>query len=132
MQQSEQVMDRSQPLAGKRVLIAEDEPLVALDHAEVVANSGAEVVATCPTVNSALNCLTQQHFDVALIDHVLADSDSEPLQAALRQHRIPFVVVSGYPRTLVRTEPGQQILRKPASAGDLRQSLEVAIQRLAG
>src|SRR5258706_7026802 len=81
-------MDRSQPLAGKRILIAEDEPFVALDHATVVAEAGAEVVATCVTVTTALRCLAHEHVDVALIDYVLADRNSEPLQAALRQQRI--------------------------------------------
>jgi CheY-like chemotaxis protein len=122
-------MDGSQPLAGKRVLIAEDEPWVAMDHAAAIVDAGAEVVATCATVRTALNRLAHEHVDVAVVDYVLGDRNSEPLQAALKQHRIPFVVVSAYPRSLVRIEPGQEVLRKPASAVELRRSLQTACTR---
>jgi hypothetical protein len=37
-------------LAGERVLIVEDEPVVAMDHAAQLAQAGAEIVATCATV----------------------------------------------------------------------------------
>ena len=37
-------------LAGKRVLIAEDEPLIAMDHAAQLAQARAEILATCATL----------------------------------------------------------------------------------
>lgn len=103
-------------LAGKRVLIAEDEPMVAIDHASLLAEAGAEIVATCATVRGAVNCVRKNQIDVAVVDFVLADGTSEPLQTKLKRKNIPFVVVSAYPRPLVRTEPGQEILQKPVSA----------------
>jgi hypothetical protein len=63
---------------------------------------------------------------VAVVDHVLADGNSEPLQTALKGKHIPFVVVSGYPRALVRTEPGQEILQKPVTAELLCGRVEAA------
>ena len=105
-------------LAGKRVLIAEDEPVVAMDHAAQLVQAGAKIVATCATVQGAVSCLREKPIDVAVIDFVLADGNSERLQAALRRIHIPFIVVSAYPRALVRTEPGQEILSKPVT-GDL-------------
>jgi hypothetical protein len=53
-----------------------------------------------------------------VVDFVLADGNSEPLQTALLKRHIPFVVVSAYPRALVRIAPGQEILQKPV-AGEL-------------
>jgi CheY-like chemotaxis protein len=93
-------------LAGKRVLIAEDEPVIAMDHAAQLVQAGAKIVATCATVRSAVDCLREKAIDVAVIDFVLADGNSERLQTALKGKHIPFVVVSAYPRALVRTEPG--------------------------
>jgi DNA-binding response OmpR family regulator len=105
-------------LSGKRVLIAEDEPVIAMDHAALLTEAGAEVIVTCATVSGAIDCIRDQPIDAAVVDYVLADGNSEPLQAALKRKHIPFVVVSAYPRPLVRTEPGQEILQKPVK-GDL-------------
>jgi DNA-binding NarL/FixJ family response regulator len=105
-------------LAGKRVLIAEDEPVIALDHAALLVEAGAEIVATCATVRGAVACIRENPIDVAVVDFVLADGNSEPLQKVLKRKHIPFVVVSAYPRPLVRTEPDQEVLQKPVT-GDL-------------
>jgi DNA-binding NarL/FixJ family response regulator len=108
----------SNALVGKRVMIAEDEPVVAMEHAALLAEAGAKIVATCATVKGAVDCVDERSIDVAVIDFVLADGTSEPLQRILKRRHIPFVVVSGYPRALVRTEPDQEILQKPVT-GDL-------------
>ena len=117
--------DQSNVLAGKRVLIVEDEPLIALDHTAVSA-AGAEIVRTCATVSQALECLTRSPVDFAVVDFLLADKNSEPLQAALKQRHIPFVVVSSYPRALVRIDEGQDVLRKPVKPRVLRGSVAAA------
>jgi CheY-like chemotaxis protein len=125
------MVDQSVSLAGKRVLIAEDEPLIAMDHSGVLSEAGAASVVTCTTVRQALDCLNRGPIDVAVIDFLLADRNSEPLQAALKQKHIPFVVVSSYPRALVRTEEGQDVLRKPVMPKDLRGSVAAACRRAA-
>jgi DNA-binding NarL/FixJ family response regulator len=117
-------------LAGKRVLIAEDEPLIAMDHAARLAQAGAEIVATCATVRGAVDCVRKNPIDVTVVDFVLADGNSEALQTALKRKQIPFLVVSAYPRCLVRTEPGQEILQRPVSPDLLCGRVE-AVCRLA-
>jgi hypothetical protein len=52
---------------------------------------------------------------VAIIDYVLADDNSEALQAALEAKGIPFIVVTGYPRVLVRRDQRQRVLSKPVA-----------------
>jgi CheY-like chemotaxis protein len=106
---------RPNTLAGKRVLIAEDEPMIAMDHAALLVRAGAEIVATCATVKGAANCVGETAIDIAVIDFMLADGNSQPLQAALKRKHFPFVVVSAYTRPLVRTEPNQEILPKLVS-----------------
>jgi DNA-binding NarL/FixJ family response regulator len=113
-------------LAGKRVLIAEDEPVIAMDHAVLLTKAGAEIVATCATVQGAVDCIRSKPVDVAVVDYLLADGNSEPLQTALKRRHIPFVVVSAYPRPLVRTEPGQEILQKPVKRDLLCDRVEAA------
>ena len=113
-------------LAGKRVLITEDEPVIAMDHAAMLVQAGAEIVATCGTAKGAVDCVREKPIDVAVVDFVLADGNSEALQTALKRKHIPFVVVSAYPRALVRTEPDQEILQKPVSRDLLCSRVEAA------
>jgi DNA-binding NtrC family response regulator len=124
-------MQPTNALAGKRVLIAEDEAVIAMDHAALLTQAGAQVVATCATVRGAVDCIRDKQIDVAVLDYVLADGNSEPLQTALKRRHIPFVVVSAYPRPLVRTEPGQEILQKPVTSDLLCGRVE-AVCKFAG
>ena len=73
-----------------------------------------------------MDCVRKNPIDAAVVDFVLADGNSEALQTALKRRHIPFVVVSAYPRPLVRTEPGQEILQKPATADLLCGRVEAA------
>jgi CheY-like chemotaxis protein len=117
-------------LSGKRVLVVEDEPLVALDYASLLTDAGAHVVSMCATVRDALNLLKAAGdpppIDAAIVDFVLKDRNSEPLQIELKQRHIPFVVVSAYPRPLIRTEAAEHILQKPVSPKALFEVLDDA------
>jgi DNA-binding response OmpR family regulator len=125
------VIDEPRTLAGKRVLVVEDEPLVAMEHCSVLSQAGAEIVGPCATVSRALDCIDRASVDVAVVDYLLADSNSEPLQAALEERHIPYVVVSSYPRALIRKHEGQDILRKPIAPRLLRGKVEAACRRAA-
>jgi DNA-binding NarL/FixJ family response regulator len=118
-------------LAGKRVMIVEDEPLVAVEHAALLLEVGAKIVATCTTVTGAIRCARENPIDVAVVDFVLADGTSEPLQILLKRRNIPFVVVSAYPPALVRTEPGQEVLQKPVPRDVLYGRVRAACKRAA-
>jgi hypothetical protein len=50
----------------------------------VLSEAGAEIVGTCSTVVQALQYLDSASVDVAVVDYLLADRNSEPLQAALK------------------------------------------------
>ena len=100
--------------------------MIAMDHAVLLTEAGAEVIATCATVQSAVDCIRDRPIDVAVVDFVLADGNSEPLQTALKRKHIPFVVVSAYPRPLVRTDPGQEVLQKPVTSELLCGRVEAA------
>jgi DNA-binding response OmpR family regulator len=123
------------PLFGKRILVVEDEPLVAMDYLAQVARAGAHVAGSCGTVREALQMLNRvgepATIDAAIVDFVLADRNSEPLQAALKERNIPFLVVSAYPRPLVRTHLTDRILQKPVPAQVLCDELRDVCRRAA-
>jgi two-component SAPR family response regulator len=107
---------QSRPLTGKRVLIAEDEAIVAMDYAAMLSSAGANVVATARSAAEAIELLRQTPVDAAVLDFVLADRNSSVLQATLRKSGVPFVIVSGYPPVLVRDGSDQRVLHKPVTA----------------
>src|SRR5262245_40533001 len=129
-----QSVDRHGLLTGKRVLVVEDAPLIAMNYAAQLTEAGACVVGRCATVREALDRLRkigEEAIDAAIVDFVLADRNSEPLQIALKQRGIPFVVVSAYPRPLVRTPVSEHILQKPVTGQVLCNELGDACRRVA-
>jgi len=62
-------------------------------------------------VHDALKCMHKSHIDVAVLDYALADRTSDPLQSVLESCAIPFVVVTAYPRVLVRRSDNQEVLQ---------------------
>jgi DNA-binding response OmpR family regulator len=114
-----QAGETQERLKGRRVLVVEDEVLVALDYCQNLEDAGAVVLGPFQTVHEALNCLRTSRIDVAVLDYALADRNSASLQCVLESRAIPYVVVTAYPRVLVRRNDGQQVLSKPISPNTL-------------
>lgn len=106
-------------LAGTRVLLVEDEPIIALDHADRLSAQGAEVVGPFAGSREAISELGKRDVDVAVIDFVLSDRNSLELQEELKRRHVPFVVVTAYPKVLVRGNAEQRVLGKPVSSDEL-------------
>jgi DNA-binding response OmpR family regulator len=111
---------------GCRVLVVEDEPLLALDVTEALTAAGAEV--TCEySVADARVTMALIKIDAALVDIKLNGQDASPLCRLLAERPIPFVFHSGY-----STAPDGwdhiPIVEKPAS----REEIVEAVGRLYG
>src|SRR5262245_54891329 len=116
-------------LAGKRILIVEDEAILALNYAELLRSVGAEIVAISRSADEAIDRVRQNDIDVVVLDFVLEDENSGRLQTALKAKGIPYVVVSAYPRPLIRTGGEDEILSKPVSPDVLCSSVADACRR---
>ena len=121
-------MGSNRELANITVLVAEDEPLVAVGVVNQLTEAGATVVGPCSTSGRAIAALDENDIDVAIIDFVLADDNTEGLQAALEDKGTPYIVVTGYPRVLVRRDRHQPVLSKPVS----REALTSTVRALSG
>ena len=89
---------RCSRLQGCRVLIVEDEHLIAWDLAEALTEEGAEVMGPKTSVDAALKALEcEQAPDVALLDVSLDNHESAfAVAEELQSRRIPFVFYTGY------------------------------------
>jgi DNA-binding response OmpR family regulator len=85
-------------LDGKRILVVEDDYLVALDIQEFLEESGAFVIGPAPTLKRALELVEQENgrIDAAVLDINLRGERSFPVADRLSERGVAFVFTTGY------------------------------------
>lgn len=84
-------------LAGRRILIVEDEFFIADGMVQTLEGSGAQVVGPVPTVDKALDLLRANgHLDAAVLDLNLRGREAYPVADALTAEGVPFLFATGY------------------------------------
>jgi CheY-like chemotaxis protein len=83
-------------LAGRRILVVEDSPVVAPFTADVLAELGCEVVGPAPNMAAARELIDEQSFDAALMDVHIRGERVFPLCDMLEAKAVPFILTSGY------------------------------------
>ncbi len=105
-----------QALHGRRIIIIEDEPLVAMDMESILTAAGCEIIGSAGTLDAARRLLAGSECDAALLDVNLGGSPVDELAAALTQKNIPFAFVTGYGREgIPRRFRDVVVLKKPFS-----------------
>jgi DNA-binding NtrC family response regulator len=113
------------PLAGKSVLIIEDEALIALNIESCLQDAGAAVVIA-NSMALAQRALDEGiPFDVAVVDLHLADGNASPLIQILSERGISVVITTGYEVDRKQPALGRAIaiLQKPHTERDLINAL---------
>jgi DNA-binding response OmpR family regulator len=82
-------------LAGRSILIIEDEALIALDLAQAFERAGAHVTTTS-TLHHAHLLVQHDGLSAAVVDHALGDGDTQSICKYLKEHGVPFVTYSGF------------------------------------
>jgi DNA-binding response OmpR family regulator len=102
-------------LAGRAILIVEDEPLIVMDITQAFEHTGAELTTT-NTLRHALILVEHDGLSGAILDHALPDGDSSLLCTRLKERGIPFMIYSGYQKADVEG-PCRDVpfLTKPAA-----------------
>ena len=102
-------------LAGARVLLVEDQLLIAMDAEEYLRSDGAVQVTIAPTAEAAMRQIQAERPDVAVLDVNLGDHSSAPVAELLESLGVPFVFATGYGDTSMAPEAllGVPIVRKP-------------------
>lgn len=127
-----------QPSAPLRVLVVDDEHLVATGLASMVDALGHRVVAIAPDGEAALTLAVQHTPDIALVDIRMPGMlGTEAARRLYEQHQCPSIIVSAYSdeQHLAEIRDGGTssgvfgYILKPVAADDLRVTLSVAVQR---
>lgn len=84
------------PLAGRRILVIEDEMLVLMNIERTLEGLGCTAIHAAASVVDALVMLYSYQFDAAIIDINLGGEKSYPVADELIKRRIPFAFSTGY------------------------------------
>jgi DNA-binding response OmpR family regulator len=115
-------------LKGTRILLIEDEPLVAMDLESHLTAAGCEVIGPAGTLEQAKSLVSGAHYDAALVDVNLAGRPVDEIAAALTQKNCPFAFVTGYGReALPRGFRDAVVLSKPFSRDQLLSAVDVLL-----
>jgi CheY-like chemotaxis protein len=107
-------------MTPKRILVVEDEFLIALNIAGVLEDNGLVVVGPFAGTGEALEALKRQAVDGALLDANLGGQPVGHIADALSARKVPFAFVSGYGREqLPQQYRGAPLVQKPFTDADL-------------
>lgn len=116
-------------IAQSRILIVEDEPLIALMLADMLADLGYQVAASVTQVAEALTVLTDVTIDIALLDVNIGAQKIDPVADLLAARGTPFIFTTGYGNAGVPANYADRaILQKPFHINDLEKILQNELQ----
>jgi PAS domain S-box-containing protein len=117
-------------LTGKRFLVVEDEPLVALDVVAALKNAGAEIAGQSGTTREALNVIESTSLDAALLDANLRGQPVDEIAATLTRRNVPFLFVTGYgPEGLPQAFAKTAMITKPFSHQQLVEAAALLVEQ---
>jgi DNA-binding NtrC family response regulator len=126
-----QSMNDNNALSGVRVLVVEDDTLLAMDLKETLVDAGAIVVGVCQTLGEGMARANDDDFAVAVLDFSLGPDTASPLARRLVRRGLPFILYTGKSRL----EPSlaewsdRPIVQKPAPSRVLVSALRDALSR---
>jgi DNA-binding NtrC family response regulator len=114
------------PLAGQRILIAEDESLIALDLEKLLQRFGCTVVGPVARVEQVLDRALEGGCDGALLDVNLRGQQIFEILPRLQDLRLPFIITSGYQDITFFPAKFRALPRiaKPVDESELRRACE--------
>jgi CheY-like chemotaxis protein len=118
-------------LAGRRVLVIEDEMLILMMIEDMLADLGCESVAVASKIGPAISLIEGQDFDTAMLDMNLNGIESYPVADALSARDVPYFFSTG--NSLIDMKDGYRdhdVLKKPFTFEQLSSMLSRSLLRL--
>jgi DNA-binding response OmpR family regulator len=97
-----------------RILVVEDEFLIAMELDVTLRSAGYQVLGPAPNVSTALGLVRTERPDAAVLDVNVAGEWVTPVAEVLRAMMVPFILASGYGVADLHAEP---VLRDAVNVG---------------
>jgi CheY-like chemotaxis protein len=115
-------------MAKHRVLLVEDEDIIAMLTEEMLSELGYEVTVSAASLEAGLQAVSDGGFDVAVLDINLRGETSFPIADILAERNMPFIFASGYIRQGFEPRFAKvPSLQKPFTMAALSQTLSQAL-----
>lgn len=113
-----------------KVLIIEDESIVAMMIEDLIVDMGHEVVGTAGRLEQAQKLATELALDFAIVDVNLNGQLTYPVAETLKARGVPFVFATGYGAQGLKDEWKQSpVLQKPFQPEDLTRAINAVARR---
>ncbi|HVB89002.1 MAG TPA: response regulator [Beijerinckiaceae bacterium] len=116
-------------LTGRRILVVEDEPFIALTLEDMLTELGCVVAGMVSQVSDALAFIASEPIDGAVLDVNLGAHKIDPVADALSARAKPFVFTTGYGRSGVPENHNHRgVVQKPFRLDELATALSLAFR----
>lgn len=107
-----------------RILIVEDEALIAMAIGDILNDAGHTVVGYAASRERAAHLAAKFHPELAIIDFSLADGETGlDLASDMSRRQIGTIMMSGMPRSIAATDPTMAYVAKPFTTEGLLDAL---------
>jgi light-regulated signal transduction histidine kinase (bacteriophytochrome)/ActR/RegA family two-component response regulator len=115
----------AEPLEGAHVLLVEDNMLIALEAEDMLRELGAAHVALASTIPDAMQLVTQQTFQFAMLDINVGKGTTFDLATQLQGAGVPLIFATGYGEELAfeRRDSDEVVIQKPYERDHLRRAI---------
>ncbi len=116
-------------LEGLRVIIVEDEVLLALEMQDMLKEAGCLIAGTAASVDAAIKLAKSTRFDVALLDMNLGGERIDPVARLVAERGLPIIFVTGYGQRTLPPGIAAPVVEKPCTIDKLLPFLAALIER---
>ena len=114
-------------LKGKRILIVEDEALIAVMVEDMLTDMGSIVVGPAGTIEAALELARQEAIDAAVLDVNVRGERIDPVAEALMARGVPVLFATGYGEVKLASGEKANVIDKPYTQEKLARGLATAM-----
>ena len=117
-------------LSGRRILIVEDDPFIAMALEDTLLDFGMRVAGVASNLREAERQARESVFDVALLDVNIGHDTIDPVADAIASRGLPFVFTTGHGRAgLPEAYRDRAIVEKPFYVDEILRALREELQR---
>lgn len=114
-------------LKGKRILVVEDEALIAVMVEDMLTEMGSVVIGPAATIEQALALARREDIDGAVLDVNVRGERIDPVADALASRGVPMLFATGYGEVRLASGNAATVIDKPYTQDKLARGLAAAM-----